>query len=278
MAVVGGKWTENHRQGKSLNNQMSEEGFSVQVKRHWVTLQACTIKWAILFSQKVISLHNSEVLWRVFIGTRWIIDFFFVSLADLESQEDSFQPEWKEKNIDFFVNWKVKQIIIWRFRMRYLFLKKKNQCFVLMVAIWIWFECLKITEISERKCCFEQEKSFNWKNIENYLTGNSEGFFSLILKNTITLAKLLNNITVSYSEVLLKTKSPVPRLDGLSFRSKLLKEPEPAVPRVPGIPVAQELDKRLFHHCKVTDRNHSYALSRACIRQLSVRTWYAACY
>lgn len=38
MVVVGGKWTENHRQGKSLNNQMSEEGFSVQVKRHWVTL------------------------------------------------------------------------------------------------------------------------------------------------------------------------------------------------------------------------------------------------
>lgn len=156
--------------------------------------------------------------------------------------------------------------------------EKKNQCFVLMVAIWIWFECLKITEISERKCCFEQEKSFNWKNIENYLTGNSEGFFSLILKNTITLAKLLNNITVSYSEVLLKTKSPAPRLDGLSFRSKLLKEPEPAVPRVPGVPVAQELNKRLFHHCKVTDRNHSCALSRACIRQLSVRTWYAACY
>lgn len=91
----------------------------------------------------------------------------------------------------------------------------------------------------------------------------------------IVLAKLLKYISISYpellaAEVLFKNKSPIPRLDSLSCKSKLLKTPEPAAPCVSSSSVAQELNKTLISHCKVTDRNYSCTLSRARIHQLSV--------
>lgn len=125
-----GKWAENHRQGKSLNDQMSEEGYRVQVKRHWVTLQVCTIKWATPISQKVISLHNSEVLWRVFIGTQWIINWgFFCFISKFGKSRGLISIRLKGEKRDFSVNWKIKQIIIWRLQLRHLNLKKNNASF-----------------------------------------------------------------------------------------------------------------------------------------------------
>jgi len=91
------------------------------------------------------------------------------------------------------------------------------------------------------------------KNIENYFIGNSEVFFFLILKNMIVMAKLLKYITISYPELLaaevcFKNNSPIPRLDGLSYKSKLLKIPEPAAPHVSSSSVSQELNKTLISH------------------------------
>lgn len=91
----------------------------------------------------------------------------------------------------------------------------------------------------------------------------------------LVLAKLLKYITISYleplaAEVCFRNKSPIPRLNSLSCKSKLLKTPELAAPCVSRSSVAQEPNETLISHCKVTDRNYSCTLSRDCICQLSV--------
>lgn len=99
---MGRKWAENDRQGKSLNNQISEEDCSVQVKKHWVTLWVCTIRWSTHISQKVISLHNWEVLRRVFIGTRWIINFFWCFVGKFGKLKGPVSIRLKGKKHRFF--------------------------------------------------------------------------------------------------------------------------------------------------------------------------------
>lgn len=193
---MGRKWAENHRQGKSLNNQISEEDCSVQVKKHWVTLRACTIRWSAPISQKVISLHNWAVLWRVFIGTRWIINFFWCFAGKFGKLKGLISIRLKGKNIDFlFCELKSKTSNK---------LKASNETFVPKKNVMLHFDgvysnmvrLLKSTEVSERKHSFEQEnQTINLKkvfrNIPSEILRCFVGFIFLKSKNTIVQAKAL---------------------------------------------------------------------------------------
>lgn len=158
---MGRKWAENDRQGKSLNNQISEEDCSVQVKKHWVTLWVCTIRWSTHISQKVISLHNWEVLRRVFIGTRWIINFFWCFVGKFGKLKGPVSIRLKGKKHRFFffflVNWKLKQVIIWRLQMRHLFLKKKKLMLHFDGVYSNMVQLLKLTEILERSIALNKK-------------------------------------------------------------------------------------------------------------------------
>lgn len=158
---MGRKWAENDRQGKSLNNQISEEDCSVQVKKHWVTLWVCTIRWSTHISQKVISLHNWEVLRRVFIGTRWIINFFWCFVGKFGKLKGPVSIRLKGKKhrffFFFFANWKLKQVIIWRLQMRHLFLKKKKLMLHFDGVYSNMVQLLKLTEILERSIALNKK-------------------------------------------------------------------------------------------------------------------------